>query len=96
MRLTPFERKTIQAVVKKFDEKADVFLYGSRTQDSLRGGDIDLLILSERLGFSDKIGILVKLKECLGEQKIDVLIKTGRDSRSDPFVAEIMKTAVPL
>jgi predicted nucleotidyltransferase len=47
MRLTPDQHDTIMRVVRDHaGEEADVFLYGSRTQDDRRGGDVDLLVHS--------------------------------------------------
>ena len=45
MRLTPWERSTIRDTVRAVvDEHARVRLFGSGTDDSARGGDIDLLV----------------------------------------------------
>jgi predicted nucleotidyltransferase len=96
MRISPRERSAIKDVVRRLDEKAKVYLFGSRTDDRLRGGDIDLLIVSDRLSWADKLDLLVELKEKLGDQKIDLLIKTAKESAADPFVAEIKKSAVLL
>ncbi len=46
MRLSPREKKTITNLATRFfGDKTRVVLFGSRVNDSLRGGDIDLLIL---------------------------------------------------
>ena len=96
MRITDRERAAIKEIVRRADQDAKVYLFGSRTDDRLRGGDIDLLVLSERAALADKLDILSRVKEALGEQKIDLLVKNGKDAASDPFVAGIMKTAVLL
>ena len=47
MRLTPDQHETIMRAVRDHaGEDAAVFLYGSRTQDDRRGGDVDLLVRS--------------------------------------------------
>lgn len=47
MRLTPDQHQAIiRAVRDHAGEDAVVFLYGSRTQDDRRGGDVDLLVQS--------------------------------------------------
>ncbi len=96
MRLTEKEKTTLRSTVENFDPEAKVYLYGSRTNDALKGGDIDLLVLSETLTFSDKISILVEIKQILGEQKIDLLIANQEKQASNPFVIDVMKGAIQL
>jgi len=96
MRLSEFEREAIKAVVTVLDPDAKVYLYGSRVDDSLRGGDIDLLVISDTLGFSDKITLLAEIKSRLGEQKIDLSIKKRAELDEDAFVRSILATAIPL
>jgi uncharacterized protein len=96
MRLSSRERLSIKQAVHEVDPSAQVLLYGSRADDSLKGGDIDLLVISDSLGFSDKISILSRIKEQIGEQKIDLLIKTKTESSSDPFVLRILPRAAVL
>jgi predicted nucleotidyltransferase len=73
MRLSSKEIVVIKALVAKvYGEKAKVFLFGSRTKDALRVGDVDLLIQSEvqhRLNLENKIQFIIHLKEQIGEKK---------------------------
>jgi uncharacterized protein len=85
MRLTAQEQTSIYNEIVKKDPRAQFYLYGSRTQDHLKGGDIDLLVISETLSFSDKVDILIAIKDQIGEQKIDLSIKSDKDVKSDPF-----------
>lgn len=79
MRLNPFERQVLKEAAQTcFDANAVVRLFGSRLDDSRKGGDIDLLIDT---GLTDPSQIakahsrfLAKAYAALGEQKIDVLI----------------------
>ena len=96
MRLTDTEVVHITRIVRSRDAHAATYLFGSRTNDQLKGGDIDLLVLSESLTFSDRISLLSELKLAIGDQKIDLLIRKPADAASDPFVAEILKTAILL
>ena len=55
---------------------ARVFLYCSRTDDTKRGGDIDLLVLTNGIAdLSLKIKILGAMYKRIGEQKIDLLLE---------------------
>ncbi|RME18237.1 MAG: nucleotidyltransferase domain-containing protein [Bdellovibrio sp.] len=96
MRLTPQEVQSILESILNFDKKARVFLYGSRTNDNLKGGDIDLLVVSETLNFSDKISLLALLKEKLGDQKIDLSIKSSEQLKKDPFFQSVLPSAILL
>ncbi len=73
------------AAVAASDPKAEVWLHGSRVDDTARGGDIDLLIVSPRLGFSDKVDLLARLHAALGEQKIDLTIARGAEGPTGAF-----------
>ncbi len=88
MRLSENEISAIKETVAGLDAAAKVILFGSRADDAKRGGDIDLLILSEKLGFKEKRKIRLELFKKLGEQKIDIVI--ARDT-SDPFVRIALK-----
>lgn len=78
MRLDPQERHLIRAAVaKRFGPSARVWLFGSRTDDNARGGDIDLLIDCDEPIAEDLRAALIletELQEALGDQKIDILI----------------------
>jgi len=87
MRLTPFQKKAIQSTATEvFGAQAKVWLFGSRVDDSKRGGDIDLLIQSEdapaREILLQKIRFLTTLERLLGERRVDVVIETPDDQRS--------------
>jgi predicted nucleotidyltransferase len=93
MRLSAPEADAIRDVIHAFDEDAKVYLFGSRADDTARGGDIDLLVLSRSLDFKDKLEIKRRLYEVLGEQRIDVVI---RREMQDPFARHVLKQAVAL
>ena len=93
MRLSPYEIEAIKSSIFKFDDKAVVYLFGSRTDPKKRGGDIDLLIFSETLKESDKFKIESTLFEKIEEQKIDIVI--AKDS-SQPFVKIALRTGIRL
>jgi predicted nucleotidyltransferase len=83
MRLSKREINAIKRVLSQYDSKAKVHLFGSRIYDDKRGGDIDILVFSNKLRFDENLKIKIKLKELLGDQKIDLIFAKDR---SDPFV----------
>ena len=91
IRLSEKEIEAIREVAKEvFGEGARVFLFGSRVNPELKGGDIDLFIEvpEERTGVEEKLKFLVKLKEKIGEQKVDVVVsKVG----SKDFISQEAK-----
>lgn len=74
MRLNKEQKDTIVNTIRQLDPDARIHLFGSRTDDNARGGDIDLLVLSSVLGYREKLLIRTRLKEKLGDRKIDLII----------------------
>jgi len=93
MRLSDTERDAIRQTITALDPDARIYLFGSRTDDTKRGGDIDLLIISSRLKHDERGKIRWNLWEQIGEQKIDIII--ARDD-ADPFVKIALQSGVPL
>ena len=83
MRLSQEEIDTIKSSVLMLDAKAEVYLFGSRVDDSKRGGDIDVLIVSKQIDREAKRRISLAFFERFGEQKMDVLVDDG--SFNEPF-----------
>lgn len=77
MRLSLQARQIIRITASEvFGETATVKLFGSRTDDRQKGGDIDLLV--ECPAPIEEVGLktarfVARLQRQLGEQKIDVL-----------------------
>ena len=93
MRLKPFEIQAIEKTVCSLDPNASIYLFGSRVDDSRKGGDIDLLIFSENLTYHDKIKIKKLLFQEIEDQKIDIIIAKND---ADPFVRLALEQGVPL
>ncbi len=94
MRLSKHEVQTIRHAVQEADPQAKVCLFGSRLDDSAKGGDIDLLVISESLADKDAGAIRWKLWEQLGEQKIDILISP--QALAKPFARLVYAQSEPL
>jgi predicted nucleotidyltransferase len=79
MRLNSDQVQAIkQAAQQVLGEDARVTLFGSRTNDELRGGDIDLLFETSRQ-LDNRVAatgsLYVALIRRLGDRKIDVVLK---------------------
>lgn len=76
-RLTAEQAKTIRrATAEIFGPDARVRLFGSRLDDAARGGDIDLLVESDRPVAElarKRVQFVARLQMRLGDQPIDVL-----------------------
>jgi predicted nucleotidyltransferase len=80
-------------VVRSFDPSARVYLFGSRADDQQKGGDIDILIISDKIHLKEKIKIRLALYDALGEQKLDIVVSANG---SDPFAKLALQQGVPL
>ena len=95
MRLPPAISSTIKSRILASTPNADIFLFGSRVDDSAKGGDIDLLIITEEklpLVTINRIRRLI-LNE-IGEQKIDIVNFTK--SMTHPFKSLALESAIQL
>ena len=93
MRLHQTEIQAIKETILSLDENAEIYIFGSRTDQTLKGGDIDILVLSQSLSFGDKLKIKQMIFEKMEEQKIDLII--ARDT-SSPFVRMAFKKGVKI
>jgi predicted nucleotidyltransferase len=94
MRLSKDEVDLLKKELYKLSKNAKLYLFGSRVDDSKRGGDIDLLIVSNELTKKDLRTLRVEFFKLFGEQKLDIVLDDG--SFKDPFVKLIYKKAVLL
>lgn len=79
MRLSQHERNVIKSAILKILPDAKIMLFGSRTDDRKRGGDIDIFVESAYdIGLRQQLEILTEI-ECNGvTRKVDLLLKTPR------------------
>ena len=88
MRLNKSIQEFITIYVKKNFPGAKVFLFGSRTDDSKKGGDIDVVILTdEKLSLSDLSKMRISFYKAFGEQKIDLVNFTYSEDSSFKNIA---------
>jgi predicted nucleotidyltransferase len=101
MRLTAQQQATVRATVAEtFGSEATVRLFGSRVDDTKRGGDIDLLISSTQSDVATlmraEIALLTKLQMKLGDQKIDVLLDYPSRKVRPPIFNIALQTGILL
>jgi len=74
LRITEFEKDVIIEAIKTIDPNAKIWLFGSRADDNKKGGDIDIGIMSEKIGLMEEIKIKQVICDKIGEQKIDLAV----------------------
>ena len=81
MRLSKRYIQIIKQSFKEVFKDGEIYLFGSRIDDSKKGGDIDLYLVVKNNSnlFRKKLRFLAKIKMILGEQKIDVVFNINHD-----------------
>jgi predicted nucleotidyltransferase len=87
------EQRAVLDAVHGADEAAEVWLFGSRVDDTKRGGDIDIAIRSESIDRVQKMRIRRAICDVIGEQKIDIVVS---ENGVDPFFRLAIETGVRL
>lgn len=92
MRLSAAEVEAIRAcAARHFGSDAVVRVFGSRVDETRRGGDIDLHVETgpERAPtVAQELAFLVELKDRIGEQRIDLVVRRfGQPARAIDAVA---------
>ncbi len=83
MRLTTYEITSIKESFRQAFGDGQIYLFGSRVDDNLKGGDIDLFIeLDITYTFKESLDKInefkIKLYDKIGEKKIDVIISKDK------------------
>jgi uncharacterized protein len=94
MRLTTQQAEMIRKIVASHDSRATVKLFGSQTRDGARGGDIDLLIVSEKINLAQRLQIEADLQDALGLRRFDIVV--ARRDNETPFVRLANQSAITL
>ena len=99
MRLSPTDicaiRRTVTVAV---GDAADVVLFGSRVDDSAKGGDIDLLVILDWTPANVPLTaalLAAKLERVLRGRPVDVVIQTP-ESPSQPIYQTALRTGIVL
>lgn len=95
MRLEPGQVQAIQEEIGRFDADATVYLYGSRADDSAKGGDIDLLVVSDRLGFRELLRLRTAILDRIGWQQLDMVVRR-HDQLNEPLAEVARETGIKL
>ena len=99
MRLSSYQIQAISDAAKStYGQDSAVWLFGSRVDDTKKGGDIDLLVRPDpsqlEQPFLKKIRMLTMLERLLGERKIDLVIEQPGDIR--PIVSVAHATGIQI
>ncbi len=80
MRLTSAQVELLKNKIRAYIPEAQIYLFGSRIDDTQKGGDIDLLVLADRrLSFDEKFAVKLAFYQQFGEQKIDIISFSRND-----------------
>ncbi|MCI0500478.1 MAG: nucleotidyltransferase domain-containing protein [Epsilonproteobacteria bacterium] len=94
MRLEENQIVVLKNKLQSLSSYAKLYLFGSRADDSKKGGDIDLLIVSDTITKKDLRQIRIEFFKYFGEQKLDIVLDDG--SFTNPFTKHILQKAILL
>lgn len=96
MRLTKQQIQNITQVISRFaGVTTSIYLFGSRLNDQVRGGDVDILIeTDQRLSRIEQGKIKMELEQALG-LPVDILFHV-RNTEPTPFQTIVRAQAVRL
>ena len=77
MRLSQNEVTLLKEKLASLSKEAKLYVFGSRVDDSKKGGDIDLLVVSTTLTKKDLRRLRIAFFNVFGEQKLDILLDDG-------------------
>jgi hypothetical protein len=83
-----------------FQQKDSLWLFGSRINMQIRGGDIDLYVethyTDSNIVIAKKTSFLAELEIRIGEQKIDIVINLLSANKNLPIYTEARTTGIKL
>jgi len=95
MRLTQNQIDYFKKLSLELFNSNNIYLFGSRTDDNLKGGDIDIYIQTDKKEniLKSKIIFLREFEKRFGEQKIDLIIDNNSTKKE---IFEIAKQGIKL
>lgn len=94
MRLEKRDQIIIKKTILDMFEDAKISLFGSRVDDSKKGGDIDLLVETRKdVAFQDEIKLLSQFETNGIFRKVDLVIDAP-NKRNQEFIKSITKRIV--
>ena len=94
MRLNIKEIALLKETLATISTSAKMYLFGSRVDETKRGGDIDLLIIDDNLTKKELRVLRTTFFQKFGEQKIDIVLDNPK--LENPFVKYIFPKAIEL
>lgn len=90
IRLQATQQEAIKQLASDFFDDAKVFIFGSRTDMTKKGGDIDIYIQTTKQEaiLKAKLSFLREFEKLFGEQKVDLLVDNGSKKK---MIFEIAK-----
>ena len=85
MRLNEKQSSSIKGILEtELGASSKVWLFGSRVDDSKRGGDIDIYVETNTpCRLTDKLRLMTKIQKAVGVRKIDLLVNyAGSEHKS--------------
>ena len=95
MRLNQNQINYFKKLSLEIFNSTNIYLFGSRTDDSMKGGDIDIYIQTNQKDniLKSKIIFLREFEKKFGEQKVDLLIDNNTQKTE---IFEIAKKGIKL
>lgn len=99
MRISEVQVEEIVGVLSKYlSSKGQLYLVGSRTHSEKKGGDIDLLLVTDSelienlKRIKHKIVDQIKSQPSIDEAKVDLILASEEGMKSDPFLLTLKES----
>lgn len=88
MRISHEQRQFLATYWLNQDESSSIYLFGSRVDDAKKGGDIDVLLLTDKkLPHTEIYKMKLSFCKIFGEQKIDIVnLEKGEESAFKNYI----------